>query len=197
MALAAKPLQFLGLWENRYTLSVINFPSNKKVFTPNWNKIDKIELFHGTEIFKIFCFGRMKWNISKIPSHRASWLNILGRNHTRPWIRLLLRVGSSINQQGGPVCPAGRLESVRVFRKINVFLQNDLISLYQNFPQKTNPSEHLSNSIVHALHRNNLLFVCQCLPYSFAEFMATPQWVLLLGNPTDESSTDPEKQFLP
>lgn len=98
----------------------------------------------------------------KIPSHRASWLNILDRNHTRPQIQLLLGVGSPINQQGGPVCPAGRLESVRDFNKINVFLQNDLSSLNQNFPGKTNPSEHLSNSIVHAPCRDKLLFVFQC-----------------------------------
>jgi len=75
-------------------------------------------------------------------------------------------VESPINQQGGPVCPAGRLESVRDFSKINVFLQNDLISLKQNFPEKTNPSEHLSNSIVHALHRNKLLLICQWLLHS-------------------------------
>lgn len=144
------------------------------MFTPNWNKIHKFKLFHGTQIFKIFCFWSMKWSISKIPSHRASWLNVLDRNHTRPWIQLLLGVGSPINQQGGPVCPAGRLESVRDFSKINVFLQNDLISLNQNFPGKTNPSEHLSNTIVHTLRKNNLLFLCQWLPYSFSEFMATP-----------------------
>lgn len=136
----------------------------------------------------------MKWNIPKIPSHRASWLNILDRSHIRPWIQLLLGVGSPINQQEGPVCPAGGLESVRDFSKINVILQDDLISLNQYFPRKTNMPEHLSNSIVHALHRNNLLFVCQWVLYPFADFMAIPRWVfvLLLSNPRDRRFTDPK-----
>lgn len=173
MALTANPLHSLGLWEKRDALSVINFCSNKRCLPQIGTKFINLS-FPWSRNFKNILFWGMKWNISKIPNDRASWLNILDRNHTRPWIQLLLGVGSPINQQGGSVCPAGRLESVRDFSKINVFLQNYLISLKQNFPGNTNPTEHLFNSIVHALHRNNLLFVCQWLLYSFAEFMATP-----------------------
>lgn len=94
---------------------------------------------------------------------------------------MLLRVGSPVNQQGGPVCLSGRLESVRHFSEINVFPQDDFISLNLNFPGQTNPPEHLSHSIVHAFHRNNLLLVFQWVPYHFAEFVATLQWVFFIA----------------
>lgn len=163
--MALQPSLFnVELWENRGTLSAVNFPSNEKIGVyPKLEQNSWIWAFPCNGNLKNSLFGRMIWNISKIPSHRARWLNVLDRNHSRPRIQLLTGVGSAINQQGGPVCPSGRLESVRNFIKINVFLQNDLILLNQNFPEKTNPSEHLSNYIVHTLHKNNLLNFCQWL----------------------------------
>lgn len=79
------------------------------------------------------------------------------------------------------------------------FQQDDFISLNLNFPGQANPAEHLSHSIVHAFHRNNLLFICQYVPYPFEEFVTTLQWafLLILGNPTDASSTDTEVKRLP
>lgn len=83
------------------------------------------------------------------------------------------RSGQLHKPAGRPSLPSWQTGVCQGFSKINVFLQNDLIALNQNFPGKTNPSEHLSNSMVPGLCRNNLLFVCQWLPYLFAEFMAT------------------------
>lgn len=47
--------------------------------------------------------------LNEITRQRASWLNILDRNHVRPQIQLFLGVGSPVNQQGGsfPACQAG------------------------------------------------------------------------------------------
>lgn len=60
--------------------------------------------------------------LKEITRQRASWLNILDRNHVRPRIQLFLGVGSPVNQQGGTVFLPGRLEYVMDFCEIVVFL---------------------------------------------------------------------------